>query len=594
MSNNYTFKTAALKSTTADVTKLSVKKEGEFNDILDIIPSVKDANKDIDYNIPPKIEFLGKYVNVVPVTDANNKLVTLQVYIQENRNYQGLTSSITTDGASPSTIYIFDNGATKPVSTYNWGSSYTKGSSSIISKGADTGWGTISITAGATGDSTHHGSTKGFALPNLDTKIRVTVYADNDSITKVSETPIIKTSGDFAGSSDVTDTVTISGTAKVLGEEVASEGRSPNTVEITGFTVTIDPHGILDENKGGSIRYRIDLVEGEKVTKVYERTAADYLFYGVCSTSSVTLTATNQTPKTRTVCGTSYNIEGSKVTINAANGSGFTGGARNSLNLWTLSPNKGTAETRSYDEVSHTALNTDDDIVSDNYVVTFTGKGFAGTYSVAVSLYDGSGTSTSSIKPTGFSSIFTNVWANPSTASSSTTENFADSDAADTTTGATKTLRLNPDYTTNWSWNASTQAKCTPNTSNGKGILKAGNTSSATEHLRLINNTNTKSYSNFEMTFDTASAWTDWSKVRVLCATKANTDTWYAVNFKANTYTTDGYRGISNNDISDSLKTFSCSFPTGVNTPGKDGIYIKIVIPKDSTAAVYPYSVTFK
>ena len=594
MSNNYTFKTSALKTTTADVAKLNIKKEGEFNDILDIIPSVKDGNKDIDHNIPPKIEFLGKYVNVVPVTDSNGKLTTLQVYIQENRNYQGLTSSITTDGASPSTIFIFDNGATKPVSTYNWGSSYTKGSSSIISKGATTGWGTISITAGATGDSTHHGSTKGFALPNLDTKIRVTVYADNDSITKVSETPVIKTSGTIAGSSDVTDTVTISGTAKVLGEEVASEGRSPNTVEITGFTVTIKPHGILDENKGGSVRYRIDLVEGEKVTKVYERTAANYLFYGVCSTSSVTLTATNQTAKTRTVCGTSYNIEGSKVTINAANGSGFTGGARNTLNLWTLTPNKGTTETRSYDEVSHSAINTDDDIVSDNYEITFTGKGFAGTYSVGVSLFNGSGSSTSTISPTGFGSIFTNVWANPVTASSTTTENFADSDAADSTTGATKTLRLNPNYTTNWSWNANTQAKCTPNTSNGKGILKAGNASSATEHLRLINNTNSKSYSNFDMTFDTASPWTDWSKVRVLCAIKSDTSKWYAVNQKSGTYTSDNNPGLSKADVTDSIKTFNCAFPTGINTPGTDGIYIKIIIPTGSNASVYPYSITFK
>lgn len=588
MSNNYTFKTAALKSTTADVTKLSVKKEGEFNDILDIIPSVKDGNKDIDHNIPPKIEFLGKYVNVVPVTDANGKLTTLQVYIQENRNYQGLSKSMVSDGAAVKSFYIFENGAIKPDIAGDWGSTYAYCDDNIIANNTTSGWGNITITAGALGDATHHGSTKGFSLPNLDSKIRVTVYTDNDTKSVVSETPVIKTSGAIAGTSDtsITNVVTISGTAKVLGDEAASDGRSPNTVEVTGFTVTVKPHGILDEKIGGMLRYNIDLVEGDKITPIFERTAANYLFYGVCSPSTtVTLKTSSPDAKTRVVCGTTYNIENSSVTVNASDGTGFTGGARSSLNLWKLKPNKGDTVTRTYSNVTHTKENHKDDVVSDTTTVTFTGNDFDGSYSITTTKYNGSGSGDSA--HTNLGTIFTNVWATPSTASSNLTENFADSD------GASK--RLTPSLGTGWVWNATTDAKCVPQgKGNGKGKLVSKNTVADVVHVRHIFGTDSAAKSNFEITFGEASAWTDWSKVRVLCAIKSNTNNWYAINFKANTYTSDGHRGISNNDVTDSIKTFSCSFPTGVNTPAKDGIYIKILIPKGSDAAVYPYSVTFK
>lgn len=589
MSNNYTFKTSAFRTTTADVTKLSVKKEGEFNDILDIIPSVKDGNKDIDHNIPPKIEFLGKYVNVVPVTDENGKLTTLQVYIQENRNYQGLSSSMVTDAASTKSYWLFENGATKPTAAPAWGSKYDKCAGAIIANDATTGWGTISLTVGALGDATHHGNTKGFSLPNLESKIRVTVYTNNDATSVVSETQVINTSGTFAGTAgtNITNVVTISGTAKVLGDEAASDGRSPNTVEVTGFTVTVKPHGILNETVGGMIRYRIDLVEGSKVTKVFERDASNYLFYGVCEPSTaVTLTSSNKVAKTRVVCGTTYNIEGCSVDILASGGTGFTGGARSSLNLWTLTPNKGDAITRAYGDVSHTQINHKSDEVSDSKTVTFTGKDFDGAYSITTKKYNGSGSS--SADHTSFSNVFTNVWANPSTASTTLTENFADSDSV--------SKRLSPALATSWTWNATTDAKCVPQAAgNGKGKLTSANNAAAVSHVRNIYDSSiSDAKSNFDITFGEATTWTDWTKVQVLCAIKSNPNVWYAINQKANTYTTDGNRGISNNDITNSLKTFSCSFPTGVNTPGKDGIYIKIVIPSGSSASVYPYSVTFK
>lgn len=589
MSNNYTFKTSAFRSTTADVAKLNVKKEGEFNDILDIIPSVKDGNKDIDHNIPPKIEFLGKYVNVVPVTDANGKLTTLQVYIQENRNYQGLSSSMVTDPASAKSYWLFDNGATKPTVAPAWGSKYDKCTGSIIANNATTGWGTISLSVGALGDATHHGNTKGFSLPNLESKIRVTVYTDNDATSVVSETPVIKTSGNFAGSTDtsITNVVTISGTAKVLGDEAASDGRSPNTVEVTGFTVTVKPHGILNETIGGMIRYRIDLVEGSKVTKVFERDANNYLFYAVCApNTAVTLTSSNKVTKTRVVCGTTYNIEGCSVDILASGGTGFTGGARSSLNLWTLTPNKGSSITRTYSDVSHTQINHKSDELSDSKTVTFTGNDFDGAYSITTKKFNGSGSTSSN--HTSFSNVFTNVWANPSTASTDLNENFADSDSV--------SKRLSSSLATGWTWNATTDAKCVPQgAGNGKGKLTSANTSDAVSHVRnIFNSSISEAKSNFDITFETATTWTDWTKVQVLCAIKSNPNVWYAINQKADTYTSDKTLGIATNNISDSTKTFNCSFPTGINTPGKDGIYIKIVIPKGSSAAVYPYSVTFK
>lgn len=595
MSNNYTFKTSAFRTTTADVTKLSVKKEGEFNDILDIIPSVKDGNKDIDHNIPPKIEFLGKYVNVVPVTDENGKLTTLQVYIQENRNYQGLSSSMVTDAASTKSYWLFENGATKPTAAPVWGSKYDKCTGTIIANDATTGWGTISLTVGALGDATHHGTTKGFSLPNLESKIRVTVYTNNDATSVVSETPVISTSGAFAGTAgtSITDVVTISGTAKVLGDEAASDGRSPNTVEVTGFTVTVKPHGILDETVGGMIRYRIDLVEGSKVTKVFERDTNNYLFYGVCEPSTaVTLTSSNKVAKTRVVCGTTYNIEGCSVDILASGGTGFTGGARSSLNLWTLTPNKGTAITRTYTDVSHTQINHKTDEVSDSKTVTFTGKDFDGAYSITTKKFNGSGGSTSN--HTSFSNVFTNVWANPSTASTTLTENFADSDT--TVDDIQGTLRLNSSLGTSWTWNATTDAKCVPQgAGNGKGKLISANSTAAVSHIRNIYNSSiNEAKSNFDITFETATTWTDWTKVQVLCAIKSNPNVWYAINQKADTYTSDSTLGIATNNVTNSTKTFNCSFPTGINTPGKDGIYIKIVIPAGSNAAVYPYSVTFK
>ncbi len=595
MSNNYTFKTSAFRTTTADVTKLSVKKEGEFNDILDIIPSVKDGNKDIDHNIPPKIEFLGKYVNVVPVTDENGKLTTLQVYIQENRNYQGLSSSMVTDAASTKSYWLFENGATKPTAAPAWGSQYTKCAGAIIANTATTGWGTISLTVGALGDATHHGNTKGFSLPNLESKIRVTVYTNNDATSVVSETPVISTSGAFAGTAgtSITDVVTISGTAKVLGDEVASDGRSPNTVEVTGFTVTVKPHGILDETVGGMIRYRIDLVEGSKATKVFERDASNYLFYGVCEPSTaVTLTSSNKVAKTRVVCGTTYNIEGCSADILASGGTGFTGGARSSLSLWTLTPNKGTAITRTYTDVSHTQINHKSDEVSDSKTVTFTGKDFDGAYSITTKKFNGSGGS--SDNHTSFSNVFTNVWANPSTASSTLTENFADSDT--TVNGIQGTLRLNSSLGTSWTWNTTTDAKCVPQAAgNGKGKLINANGTAAVSHIRNIYNSSiNEAKSNFDITFETATTWTDWTKVQVLCAIKSNPNVWYAINQKADTYTSDSTLGIATNNIDNNTKTFNCSFPTGINTPGKDGIYIKIVIPSGSNAVVYPYSVTFK
>lgn len=595
MSNNYTFKTSAFRTTTADVTKLSVKKEGEFNDILDIIPSVKDGNKDIDHNIPPKIEFLGKYVNVVPVTDENGKLTTLQVYIQENRNYQGLSSSMVTDPASTKSYWLFNNGATKPTAAPAWGSQYTKCAPAIIANNASEGWGTISLTVGALGDATHHGNTKGFSLPNLESKIRVTVYTNNDANSVISETQVINTSGAFAGTAgtSITDVVTISGTAKVLGDEAASDGRSPNTVEVTGFTVTVKPHGILDEAVGGMIRYRIDLVEGSKVTKVFERDASNYLFYGVCEPSTaVTLTSSNKVAKTRVVCGTTYNIEGCSVDILASGGTGFTGGARSSLNLWTLTPNKGDAITRTYTDVSHTQINQKTDEVSDSKTVTFTGKDFDGAYSITTKKYNGSGSSTDA--HTSFSNVFTNVWTNPSSASTSLKENFADSDT--TVNDIQGTLRLTSSLGTSWTWNATTDAKCVPQgNGDGKGKLTSANNAAAVSHIRNIYNSSiNEAKSNFDITFETATTWTDWTKVQVLCAIKSNPNVWYAINQKADTYTSDSTLGIATNNVTNSTTTFNCSFPTGINTPGKDGIYIKIVIPKDSNAAVYPYSVTFK
>ena len=595
MSNNYTFKTSAFRTTTADVTKLSVKKEGEFNDILDIIPSVKDGNKDIDHNIPPKIEFLGKYVNVVPVTDENGKLTTLQVYIQENRNYQGLSSSMVTDPATTKSYWLFENGATKPTAAPAWGSQYTKCAPAIIANDATTGWGTISLTVGALGDATHHGNTKGFSLPNLESKIRVTVYTNNDATSVVSETQVINTSGTFAGTTgtNITNVVTISGTAKVLGDEAASDGRSPNTVEVTGFTVTVKPHGILDETVGGMIRYRIDLIEGSKVTKVFERDASNYLFYGVCEPSTaVTLTSSNKVAKTRVVCGTTYNIEACSVDILASGGTGFTGGARSSLSLWTLTPNKGTAITRSYGDVSHTQINHKTDEVSDSKTVTFTGKDFDGVYSITTKKFNGSGGS--SDNHTSFSNVFTNVWTNPSTASTTLTENFADSDT--TVNDIQGTLRLNSSLGTSWTWNATTDAKCVPQAAgNGKGKLINANGTAAVSHIRNIYNSSiNEAKSNFDITFETATTWADWTKVQVLCAIKSNPNVWYAINQKADTYTSDSTLGIATNNIDNNTKTFNCSFPTGINTPGKDGIYIKIVIPSGSNAAVYPYSVTFK
>lgn len=596
MSNNYTFKTSAFRTTTADVTKLSVKKEGEFNDILDIIPSVKDGNKDIDHNIPPKIEFLGKYVNVVPVTDENGKLTTLQVYIQENRNYQGPSPSMVKVAfGSTKSYWLFENGATKPTAAPAWGSQYTKCAGTIIANDATTGWGLITITVGAIGDATHHGSTQGFSLPNLESKIRVTVYTNNDATSVVSETQVINTSGTFAGTTgtNITNVVTISGTAKVLGDEVASDGRSPNTVEVTNFKVTVNPHGILDETVGGMIRYRIDLVEGSKVTKVFERDANNYLFYGVREPSTaVTLTSSNKVPKTRVVCGTTYNIEGCSVDILASGGTGFTGGARSSLNLWTLTPNKGTAITSTYNNVSHTQINHKNDEVSDSKTVTFTGKDFDGAYSITTKKYNGSGSSFDA--HTSFSNVFTNVWTNPTIASTTLTENFADSDT--TVNDIQGTLRLTSSLGTSWTWNATTDAKCVPQAAgDGKGKLISANNAAAVSHVRNIYDSSiSDAKSNFDITFETATTWTDWTKVQVLCAIKSNPNVWYAINQKANTYTTDGNRGISNNDVTNSIKTFSCSFPTGVNTPGKDGIYIKIVIPSGSSASVYPYSVTFK
>lgn len=590
MSNNYTFKTSAFRTTTADVAKLNVKKEGEFNDILDIIPSVKDGNKDIDHNIPPKIEFLGKYVNVVPVTDSNGKLTTLQVYIQENRNYQGLSSSMVTDPASTKSYWLFNNGATKPTKAPEWGSKYDKCAKTIILNNATEGWGTISLSVGALGDATHHGSTKGFSLPNLESKIRVTVYTDNDTKTVVSETPVIKTSGDIAGSSDtsITNVVTISGIAKVLGDEVASDGRSPNTVEVTKFTVTVKPHGILDETIGGMIRYSIDLVEGSKVTKIFERDTDNYLFYGVCEpTTDVTLKTSNPVTKTRAVCSKVYTAEGCTIDINASSGTGFTGGARSSLNLWTLTPNKGNAVTRTYTDVSHTNINHKEDQLSDTTTVTFTGKDFDGAYSITTKKYNGSGSTPSD--HTTFDNVFENVWANPTNASTSLMENFADSDQ--------NTLRLKHNLGSgSWIYSSSTDAKCVPQgDGEGRGKLISANTAADVCHVRHIYDSNISEYkSNFDITFDKESTWTDWAKVRVLCATKSNPNTWYAVNQKLDTYTLDNTPGISTKDVSDSVTTFYCSFPQGINTPGKDGIYIKIVIPAKSDAAVYPYSVTFK
>ena len=589
MSNNYTFKTSAFRSTTADVAKLNVKKEGEFNDILDIIPSVKDGNKDIDHNIPPKIEFLGKYVNVVPVTDANGKLTTLQVYIQENRNYQGLSTSMVTDPASTTSYWLFENGATKPTAAPAWGSQYDKCAGTIIANNTTEGWGTISLSVGALGDATHHGNVKGFSLPNLESKIRVTVYTDNDTKSVVSETPVIKTSGGFAGSTgtNITNVVTISGTAKVLGDEAASDGRSPNTVEVTGFTVTVKPHGILDETIGGMIRYRIDLVEGDKVTKVFERDTNNYLFYGVCSpTTAVTLQTSDPVAKTRVVCGTTYNIENSSVTVKATNGTGFTGGARSNLNLWKLKPNKGTTVTRTYSDVTHTNKNHKDDVVSDTTTVTFTGNDYDGSYSITTTKYNGSGSTDST--HTNLGTIFSDVWANPTTASSTLKENFADSDSV--------SKRLSSSLATGWTWNATTDAKCVPQgAGNGKGKLVSANNDGAVSHVRNIYNSSiSEAKSNFDITFETATTWTEWTKVQVLCAIKSNPNVWYAINQKSDTYTSDSTLGIATNNISNSTKTFNCSFPTGINTPGKDGIYIKIVIPKGSSAAVYPYSVTFK
>ena len=149
---------------------------------------------------------------------------------------------------------------------------------------------------------------------------------------------------------------------------------------------------------------------------------------------------------------------------------------------------------------------------------------------------------------------------------------------------------------TGWTWNATTDAKCVPQgAGNGKGKLTSANANGAVSHVRnIFNSSISEAKSNFDITFETATAWTDWTKVQVLCAIKSNPDVWYAINQKADTYTSDKTLGIATNNISDSTKTFNCSFPTGINTPGKDGIYIKIVIPKGSSAAVYPYSVTFK
>jgi hypothetical protein len=592
MSNNYTYSTTALKTEKHDTSSLRIKEaaDSDFVNILDIIPNTKDGNKNIEYGRVPKIEFLGKFVSTTPVYDSNNKLTSLQVYIQENRNYPELNESITTDQASIKAYYLFNNQAAKPSTLSAWGESYDKCDDTVILKASNSSWGTVSISAGASGDSELHGTTKGFSIPNLTSKIKVTVYSNNSSTGITSETPIIATSGSLSGNGD-TNKITISGTSKLLDSSVASSGRSPNTIEITNFNITIKPDAILSKSTGGTIAYKIELINNNNPSLIYERSNDKALFFGVYTNSSASFKTSNLLPATRVVSGVTYNCEGSKVTVDTTNGTGFTGGARSTLNVWKFEPNKGNAVTVAYKDTSHTSKNTSNDIISKSSQITFTGNDFNGNYSITTKIYGGVGTE-SLVTPDGFDVVFDNVWANPSVRSSTLSENFADSDSGDK-----KTRRLTSSLQTNWVWGAG-EAACKP-WSNGKGKLVRNGVSSNVQHVRhlYIDNANHEFYnsyrSNFNITFDSSSTWSDWNAVKVFCALKNEPTKWYAVNQKANTFTSDKIQGLCVSDITDSLTSFDCQLP-GKNTLGKDGLYIKIVIPANSAATVYPYTVTFK
>ena len=597
MSNNhFTFATHALKANSVNIP--DPDNNDEITNITDLLPKLQNVeNKRIR-----NIEFLGQ---LVKVTETSNGI---KVYIGEDKNYPAPSASITSlSGTKVASYYLYKTST--PVwpgsQTADWGKTYSNCSTNLKDNNTSvsSSWDKIVISVKGAGHSDNHGSIQGINIPH-DESLSITTYRNG-----VEKTSVISMEQLLGAASakkySVDDSIKISWDNMIkLGSDATETGRTPDSVEITNFKITLDPNTMFGTENGGNLYYTIK-VDDEVLAS---RTKADAIYYGVYSSNvSANYTTSDLTPVTRRVSGKDYICDGSSLNLKIDNAVKLTsGGTRKSKKIFDIAVNGGTSKSYDYDNtvLSHTASDSSSDEVSfkNAQTITFNSTGYYGDYTVTPKLYDGNSTSknitaSNSSKSNTLTSATNKAWANPKNSVSDMSESFAHSD--NHTNADMKTKRLNPNNpNTEWSWNASTDAPTVPTeNSDGSGKL-TGVAGGERSHIRWIYSSDTSSTGKFKITFDKATNWTDTTNIKVFCAkydpdvTDYNKLVWLMINCKQGNYE-GGIEGICKETVSNTIKEFNCDIPASLGSFAKNqGLFIKIAL-TGASSTVYPYTVTF-
>jgi hypothetical protein len=270
MSNKpYTFATRNLKADSVHIP--DPDKTGVISDITDLLPTL-DGTKRIR-----NIEFLGQLVKITKSTTGD-----IKVYIGEDKNYPAPSASITSlSGDNVKPYYLYDNGNTWPKGTANWGETYANCSINLKdSSDKKSEWDSINISIAGAGDPVNHKNDKGFNIPN-DHTLKVTIKIDNvETVLPIND--FSNTSSNARTISSSRGEITVSYKCKNLTEEDGKIGLTPGTIEITNFNITLNPNYMFGSESGGSLYYKVDVINGEGSAETLCSNYSDNpIFYGL-------------------------------------------------------------------------------------------------------------------------------------------------------------------------------------------------------------------------------------------------------------------------------------------------------------------------